>query len=170
MINTGDTAFILVSAALVLLMTPGLALFYGGMVRRKNVLGTILQSFIMIGLIGLEWVYLGYTLSFGPDVAGFIGNLKYFALKGVGTAPSDTYATTIPHLLFMIYQCMFAIITPALITRAFAERMRFGPFLLFSLLWAILVYNPVSPLGHLGLQSCVSLGVGRGLFGPKGCA
>ncbi len=143
MINTGDTAFILVSAALVLLMTPGLALFYGGMVRRKNVLGTILQSFIMISIIGLEWVYLGYTMSFGADVAGFIGNLKYFALKGVGTAPSDTYATTIPHLLFMIYQCMFAIITPALITGAFAERMRFGPFLLFSLLWAILVYNPV---------------------------
>lgn len=143
MINTGDTAFILVSAALVLLMTPGLALFYGGMVRRKNVLGTILQSFIMISIIGLEWIYLGYTLSFGPDVAGFIGNLKYAALRGVGLTPSDTYATTIPHLLFMIYQCMFAIITPALITGAFAERMRFGPFLLFSLLWAILVYNPV---------------------------
>jgi len=143
MINSGDTAFILVSAALVLLMTPGLALFYGGMVRRKNVLGTIMQSFIMISLIGLEWVYLGYSMSFGPDIAGFIGGLKYAALRGVGLQPSDTYATTIPHLLFMIYQCMFAIITPALITGAFAERMRFGPFIIFSLLWAILVYNPV---------------------------
>ncbi len=143
MINSGDTAFVLISAALVLLMTPGLALFYGGMVRRKNVLGTILQSFIMISVIGLEWIYLGYTLSFGSDVAGFIGNLDFVALKGVGTSPSPTYATTIPHLLFMIYQCMFAIITPALITGAFAERMRFGPFLLFSLLWALIVYNPV---------------------------
>ena len=137
MINSGDTAFILVSAALVLLMTPGLALFYGGMVRRKNVLGTIMQSFIMISLIGLEWVYLGYSLSFGPDIAGFIGGLKYAALRGVGLEPSDTYATTIPHLLFMIYQCMFAIITPALITGAFAERMRFGPFIIFSLLQKI---------------------------------
>ncbi len=143
MINSGDTAFILISAALVLLMTPGLALFYGGMVRRKNVLGTIMQSFIMISLIGLEWVYLGYSMSFGPDIGGFIGGLKYAALHGVGLQPSDTYATTIPHLLFMIYQCMFAIITPALITGAFAERMRFGPFIIFSLLWAILVYNPV---------------------------
>ncbi len=143
MINSGDTAFMLVSAALVLLMTPGLGLFYGGMVRRKNVLGTIMQSFIMIGLIGLEWIYIGYTMSFGPDIGGFIGGLKYFALHGVGLKPSPDYATTIPHILFMIYQCMFAIITPALITGAFAERMRFGPFIMFSLLWAILVYNPV---------------------------
>ena len=143
MINSGDTAFILVSAALVLLMTPGLAIFYAGMVRGKNVLGTIMQSFIMISVITFEWIYIGYTMSFGPDVGGFIGNMSMFALKGVGTAPSDTYATTIPQLLFMIYQCMFAVITPALITGAFAERMRFGPFIIFSLLWSILVYNPV---------------------------
>ncbi len=142
-INSGDTAFVLVSAALVLLMTPGLALFYGGMVRKKNVLGTIMQSFFMIALITLEWVYLGYTMSFGPDVAGIIGNLSWLGLKGVGAAPNPNYAPTIPHSVFMIYQCMFAVITPALITGAFAERVRFVPFLIFSLLWAILVYNPV---------------------------
>jgi Amt family ammonium transporter len=124
-------------------MTPGLALFYGGMVRSKNVLGTILQSFIMISLISLEWVYLGYSMSFGPDIGGFIGDLSWFALSGVSTAPSSDYATTIPHVVFMIFQCMFAIITPALITGAFAERVRFAPFLVFSLAWAILVYNPV---------------------------
>jgi Amt family ammonium transporter len=143
MINTGDTAFILAAAGLVLLMTPGLALFYGGMVRSKNVLGTIMQSFIMISLISIEWVYLGYTMSFGPDLGGLIGNLSWFALRGVGTAPSPVYATTIPQIVFMIYQCMFAIITPALITGAFAERVRFAPFAVFSLAWAVLVYNPV---------------------------
>ncbi len=142
-ISAGDTAFILVSAALVLLMTPGLALFYGGMVRGKNVLGTIMQSFIMIALVSIEWVYIGYTMSFGPDVGGIIGSFVWFGLSGVGTAPSDTYATTIPHIVFMIYQCMFAVITPALITGAMAERMRFAPFLVFSLLWTVLVYNPV---------------------------
>ncbi len=142
-ISAGDTAFILVSAALVLLMTPALGLFYGGMVRNKNVLGTIMHSLIMIAIISFEWVYIGYSMSFGPDIGGFIGDLSWFGLKGVGTAPSSTYATTIPHILFMIYQCMFAVITPALITGAFAERMKFGPFILFSLLWAILVYNPV---------------------------
>jgi len=141
--NSADTAFIMVSAALVLLMTPGLALFYGGMVRKKNVLGTIMQSFIMIALISFEWVYLGYTMSFGPDVSGLIGNLSWFGLNGVGLEPNPDYAPTIPQIVFMIYQCMFAVITPALITGAFAERMRFGPFLVFSLLWAILVYNPV---------------------------
>ncbi|WP_319778892.1 ammonium transporter [Maridesulfovibrio sp.] len=143
MINTGDTAFILVSAALVLLMTPGLALFYAGMVRSKNVLGTIMQSFIMISVISVEWIYLGYTMSFGPDIGGFIGSMSHFALNGVTAAPSETYATTIPEIVFMIYQCMFAVITPALITGAFAERVRFAPFIVFSLLWSILVYNPV---------------------------
>ena len=142
-INPGDTAFVLICAALVLLMTPGLALFYGGMVRKKNVLATIMQSFIMIALITLEWVYLGYSMSFGPDVSGIIGNLSWLGLKGVGAAPNPNYASTIPHSVFMIYQCMFAVITPALITGAFAERLRFVPFLIFSLLWAILVYNPV---------------------------
>ncbi len=141
--NKADTAFILAAAGLVLLMTPGLALFYGGMVRGKNVLGTIMQSFFMIALISMEWVYLGYSLSFGPDVGGFIGDLSWFALNGVGSNPSADYATTIPHTVFMIYQCMFAVITPALITGAFAERVRFVPFLVFALLWSVLVYNPV---------------------------
>jgi len=143
MINGADTAFILAAAGLVLLMTPGLALFYAGMVRGKNVLGTIMQSLIMISIISLEWVYVGYSMSFGPDVGGFIGDLSWFALKGVTNAPSADYATTIPQTVFMIYQCMFAVITPALITGAFAERVRFAPFAVFSLLWALLVYNPV---------------------------
>jgi ammonium transporter, Amt family len=157
--NKADTAFVLAAAGLVLLMTPGLALFYGGMVRRKNVLGTIMQSLVLISLISIEWVYLGYSMSFGPDVGGFIGDLSWFALNGVTNAPSPDYATTIPQTVFMIYQCMFAIITPALITGAFAERVRFVPFLVFSLLWAIVVYNPVCHwvwgkggwLGNLGV-------------------
>ncbi len=142
-IQGGDTAFVLIAAALVFLMTPGLALFYGGMVRSKNVLGTIMQSFIIISVVSLEWIYVGYSMSFGPDVGGLIGNLSWMGLKGVGAAPNPDYGPTIPQTVFMIYQCMFAVITPALITGAFAERMRFGPFLLFSLLWTIVVYNPV---------------------------
>ncbi len=142
-IQCGDTAFILVSAALVLLMTPGLGLFYGGMVRSKNVLGTIMQSLIMISVVSLEWVYLGYSMSFGPDISGFVGDLSFVGLKGVGAAPNPDYAPTIPHMVFMIYQCMFAVITPALMTGTFAERMRFAPFLVFSVLWAVLVYNPI---------------------------
>jgi Amt family ammonium transporter len=143
MISAADTAFILAAAGLVLLMTPGLALFYAGMVRSKNVLGTLMQSFIMISIISIEWVYIGYTMSFGPDIGGFIGDFSWFALNGVTNEPSPTYATTIPQTVFMIYQCMFAVITPALITGAFAERVRFAPFAVFSLLWSILVYNPV---------------------------
>lgn len=143
MISAADTAFILAAAGLVLLMTPGLAIFYAGMVRSKNVLGTIMQSFIMISIISLEWVYIGYTMSFGPDIGGFIGDMSWFALNGVTGEPSLTYATTIPQTVFMIYQCMFAVITPALITGAFAERVRFASFAVFSLLWSILVYNPV---------------------------
>lgn len=141
--NKADTAFILASAGLVLLMTPGLALFYGGMVRGKNVLGTIMQSLFLVGLISIEWVYLGYSMSFGPDVHGLVGDLSWFGLHGVTNAPSPDYAKTIPQSVFMIYQCMFAIITPALITGAFAERVRFVPFLVFAVLWAVLVYNPV---------------------------
>jgi Amt family ammonium transporter len=141
--NTGDTAFVLFSAALVMLMTPGLALFYGGMVRGKNVLGTIMHSFIILGIITFEWVLWGYSMSFGPDHGGIIGGLDWFGLKGVGMTPSPDYGTTIPHLAFMIFQCMFAIITPALITGAFAERVKFSAFLLFTLLWATFVYNPL---------------------------
>ena len=141
--SNADTAFILASAGLVLLMTPGLALFYAGMVRSKNVLGTIMQSLFMISLITIEWVYLGYSMSFGPTIGGFIGDFSWFALSGVTSEPSPDYATTIPHVVFMIFQCMFAIITPALITGAFAERVKFVPFIIFSILWAVLVYNPV---------------------------
>jgi Amt family ammonium transporter len=142
--NTGDTAFVLVSSALVMLMTPGLALFYGGMVRGKNVLGTIMQSYIILALVTLEWVLWGYSLSFGPDLGGLIGGLDWFGLKGVGLEPHETYGPTVPHLAFMVFQCMFAVITPALITGAFAERMKFPSFLLFTLLWATFVYNPLA--------------------------
>jgi Amt family ammonium transporter len=144
MIDAGDTAFILVCSALVLLMTPGLALFYGGMVRNKNVLATIMQSVIIIGLVSVIWVLWGYSLAFGPDVAGIIGSLSWFGLKGVGLAPNPDYAGTIPHQAFMIFQAMFAIITPALITGAFAERMKFSGFLLFILLWSTFVYSPLA--------------------------
>jgi ammonium transporter, Amt family len=141
--NTGDTAFVLISSAMVMIMTPGLALFYGGMARSKNSLGTIMQSFIMLGLITLEWVLWGYSLSFGPDHAGLVGGLDWFGLKGVGITPNPDYGGTIPHMAFMIFQCMFAIITPALMTGAFAERMKFSALFVFALLWATLVYNPL---------------------------
>ena len=142
--NAGDTAFVLISAALVMLMTPGLALFYGGMVRNKNVLGTIMQSFIILGIITFEWVLWGYSMSFGPDHGSIIGGLDWFGLKDVGMTPSADYGSTIPHVAFMIFQCMFAIITPALITGAFAERLKFATFLLFILLWSTFVYNPLA--------------------------
>ena len=142
--NAGDTAFVLISAALVMLMTPGLALFYGGMVRNKNVLGTIMQSFIILGVITFEWVLWGYSMSFGPDHGSIIGGRDWFGLKDVGMTPSADYGSTIPHVAFMIFQCMFAIITPALITGAFAERLKFTAFLLFILLWSTFVYNPLA--------------------------
>jgi Amt family ammonium transporter len=143
-IDTGDTAWILISAALVMLMTPGLALFYGGMVRGKNVLGTIMQSFIAIAVISVQWILIGYTLSFGPDVHGVIGSLAWIGLTGVGVQPNPDYAPTIPHMAFMIYQCMFAVITPALITGAFAERMKFSAYMLFIIVWSTVVYDPVA--------------------------
>jgi len=142
--NAGDTTFVLMSAALVMLMTPGLALFYGGMVRNKNVLGTIMQSFIILGIITFEWVLWGYSMSFGPDHGSIIGGLDWFGLKDVGMDPSPDYGSTIPHLAFMIFQCMFAILTPALITGAFAERLKFTALLLFILLWGTFVYNPLA--------------------------
>jgi Amt family ammonium transporter len=142
--NGADTAFVLVSAALVMLMTPGLALFYGGMVRSKNVLATIMENFIMLGLVGVMWALWGYSLAFGPDVGHFIGDLSYLGLRGVGFEPFKAYSETIPHQTFMIYQAMFAIITPALITGAFAERMKFSTFLVFMALWSTIVYNPVA--------------------------
>lgn len=143
-IDAGDTAFVLLSAALVMLMTPGLAMFYGGMVRRKNVLGTIMQSFIAIALVSVQWILFGYSLSFGPDIHGIIGSLDWMGLRGVGVEPNPDYAATVPHIAFMIYQAMFAVITPALISGAFAERMKFSAFLLFTLLWSTIVYDPVA--------------------------
>ena len=143
-IDSGDTAWVLISSALVMLMTPGLAFFYGGLVRNKNVAATIMHSFIVIGLISVIWVIVGYSLAFGPDRGHFIGGLDWFALRGVGQEPSDTYATTIPHQAFMIFQMMFAIITPALITGAFAERAKFSTFLVFMAVWSLVVYAPVA--------------------------
>lgn len=155
-INPGDTAWVMICAALVMLMTPGLAFFYGGLVRRKNVLSILMQCFMALCLISIQWVFLGYTLAFGPDLGGFIGNLDWMSLKGIGCAPS-AYAPKIPHLSFVIFQMMFAIITPGLIIGAFAERMRFSAFCVFSLLWATLVYDPIAHWvwgsgGFLGLQ------------------
>jgi Amt family ammonium transporter len=142
--NSADTAFVLFSAALVMLMTPGLALFYGGMVRSKNVLGTIMQNFVLLGVVSVQWAFFGYSLAFGPDVGHIIGNLDWIGLAGVGFEPFKAYSETIPHQTFMIYQAMFAIITPALITGAWAERMKFSTFLVFMVLWTTLVYDPVA--------------------------
>ncbi len=144
-IDTGDTAWVLVSTALVLLMTaPGVALFYGGMTRSKNALGTILQSFVVLCLISIQWVLWGYSLAFGPDIGGIIGSLAWAGLSNVGTTPNADYAATIPHQAFMLFQMMFAVITPALITGAFAERMKFTGFLLFTLLWSTFIYDPLA--------------------------
>jgi Amt family ammonium transporter len=144
-IDKGDTAWILMSTALVLLMTaPGLALFYGGMVRQKNVLATLLQSFVILALISVQWVLFGYSLAFGPDKGGLIGGLEWIGLRGVGLEPNPTYAATIPHQAFMLFQMMFAVITPALITGTFAERKKFSTFLVFTLLWATFVYDPLA--------------------------
>jgi Amt family ammonium transporter len=145
-VDSGDTAWLLTSTALVCLMTlPGLALFYGGLVRRKNVLSVLMQCTMILCLISVQWVLVGYSLAFAPDAGrGLIGNLDWLGLRGVGQAPHGTYASTTPHLVFMAFQMMFAVITPGLIIGAFAERMRFGPFCVFMLLWATLVYDPVA--------------------------
>jgi ammonium transporter, Amt family len=143
-IDTGDTAWVLVSIALVMMMTPALAFFYGGMVRKKNILSTLNLSFIIMGLISIQWLLLGYTLAFGGSTAGLIGNLDFLGFTGVGAEPNPAYAATIPHLAFAAYQMMFAVITPALITGAFVERVRFKAFIIFSVLWATLVYDPVA--------------------------
>lgn len=151
--SAGDNAFMLISAALVLMMTgPGLALFYGGLVRKKNVLGTMMQSFALMAIITVLWAVIGYSLAFGSGTA-YIGDLRYIFLNGVGTSPNPDYAATIPHLTFMVYQLMFAIITPALITGAFAERMKFSAMALFTVLWALFVYFPMAHMvwGNGGL-------------------
>ena len=143
-VNAGDTAWVLVSTALVLLMTPGLAFFYGGLVRRKNMLSVLMQCFAALCLVSLQWVLFGYSVAFGPDREGLIGSLQWMGLRGVGTQPSGDYASTVPHLAFMAYQGMFAAITAGLITGAIAERMKFSSFCLFALLWTTVVYDPIA--------------------------
>ena len=143
-VDAGDTAWVLASAALVMLMTPALGFFYGGLVRRKNVLSTIMHSFFILCLISVQWVLWGYSLAFGPDKFHLIGGLEWVGLNNVGFTPNADYAPTIPHQAFMVFQMMFAVITPALITGAFAERKRFKAFVLFSLLWATFVYDPIA--------------------------
>ncbi|HRY12694.1 MAG TPA: ammonium transporter [Syntrophomonadaceae bacterium] len=143
-VDTGDTAFVIICSALVMLMTPGLALFYGGMVRRKNVLSIIMQSFTAMVLVSVQWVLIGYSLGFGADFNHLVGGLQYLGLNGVGGEPSLAYAPTIPHQVFVLFQMMFAIITVALISGAFAERMRYSIFVVFVLLWTTLVYDPLA--------------------------
>ena len=142
--NTGDVAWILLCSALVLLMTPGLALFYGGLARSKNAATTIMHSLMSMGIVGVVWVLWGYTLAFGPDVANLIGDLSYFGLSGVSATQPGPHADNVPHQAFMMFQGMFAIITPALVTGAFAERMKFGSYVLFVVLWVTIVYVPVA--------------------------
>jgi len=144
MINSGDTAWVLTSTALVILMTPAVGFFYGGMVRKKNILSTIMMCFAILMIISLQWVLFGYTLAFGPTVKGLIGNLKWLGLLGVGQAPDVNYAATIPALVFVMFQAAFAIVTPSLIVGAFVERIKFASFLVFSFIWATLVYDPVA--------------------------
>jgi Amt family ammonium transporter len=143
-INHADTAWVLLSAGLVMLMTPAVGFFYGGLVRKKNVLSVIMQSLFIMALISVQWVLWGYSLAFGPDRHGVIGGLEWVGLNGVGLNPNPDYAPTIPHQAFMIFQAMFAVITPALITGSFAERKRFKAFVLFTLLWATFVYDPLA--------------------------
>jgi len=179
-IDTGDTAWILVSSAFVLCMTlPGLALFYGGLVRSKNVLGTIMHTAVILCLITLVWVLCGYSLAFGPDIGGVIGSLEWIGLQGVGLEPSPNYASTIPHQVFMVFQLMFAAITVALITGSFAERMNFKALLLFSVLWSVCIYSPLahwvwgggwlSQLGALDFAGGAVVHISSG-FGALVCA
>jgi len=143
-VDTGDTSWLLISSALVMLMTPALAFFYGGLVRRKNMLSVLMQCLMILCLISLQWVAFGYSLSFGPDKGSLIGGLGWAFLRSVGMEPNADYAATVPHQVFMMFQMMFAVITPALIIGAFAERMKFSALCVFTLLWATLVYDPVA--------------------------
>jgi ammonium transporter, Amt family len=176
-VNSGDTAFVLVSAALVCLMTPGLAFFYGGLVRRKNVLAIMMQSFISMGVVTIIWVLFGYSLAFAKSYGGFIGGLEHWGLRGVGAAPAgiDPYGKTIPFIVHFGYQEMFAIITPALITGAFADRVAFKPYLIFLVLWSILVYIPFvhwiwNPQGFLALQGVADFAGGGVVHASAGFA
>lgn len=143
-IDSGDTAWMLISSALVMLMVPGVGFFYAGMVRSKNVVSVLKHSMVILALVTLQWVLIGYSLVFGKDINGLIGDLSYFGLRGVGFAPNADYAATIPHLVFMVFQGMFAIITPALIIGAFVERIRFKTLVIFTLAWATLIYDPIA--------------------------
>lgn len=143
-INSGDTAWLLAASALVMIMTPAVGFFYGGMVAAKNIVSVLKQSLLILALVSVQWVVLGYSLAFGPDVHGIIGNLAHFGLRGVGFAPDANYAATIPALVFMVFQAMFAIVTPALIIGAFVGRIRFGTLVVFTLLWSTLVYDPIA--------------------------
>lgn len=164
-IDTGDTAWVLVSSAFVLAMlVPGLALFYGGLVRSKNVLGTIMQSFVILSVVSLLWIFCGYSLAFGPDKGGVIGGLDWVGLNGVGAEPHPVYGPTIPHQAFMLFQMMFAAITPALIAGAFAERKRFVSLIIFSALWSLFIYAPVA----IGFGAEAGCQVGRAGFCRRG--
>jgi ammonium transporter, Amt family len=143
-INSGDTAWVLAASALVMIMTPAVGFFYGGMVSSKNVISLIKQSFVILGIVSIQWVLFGYSLVFGKDIGGVIGSLDFFGLRGVGYAPNAAYAGTIPQLAFMIFQAMFAIVTPALIIGSFAERIKFRTFAIFIFLWTTLVYDPIA--------------------------
>lgn len=143
-INAGDTAWVLSAAALVMIMTPAVGFFYGGMVRSKNVVSVIKQSLLILGIVSLQWVVIGYSLVFGKDIGGVIGGLNFFGLRGVGYAPNPAYAPTIPHLAYMIFQAMFAIVTPALIIGSFAERIRFRTLVVFVLVWTTFIYDPIA--------------------------
>ncbi len=142
--NTSDIAWVLISSALVMIMTPTLAFFYGGLVRKKNILSVLMQCLVILCVISLQWILFGYSLAFGPDKGGIIGGLEWLGLNGVGMAAHGTYMPTVPHQLFMVFQMMFAVITPALIIGAFVERIKFSGFLLFTVLWATLVYDPLA--------------------------
>jgi ammonium transporter, Amt family len=143
-IDTGDTAFVFIAAAMVFIMIPGLALFYGGMARKKNALNTMMMSFILMSIITIEWIFIGFSMAFGTDVGHVLGAMNFAGFAGVGGAPDATYAGTIPFALFALYQMMFAIITPALFSGAVAGRMRFPAFIAFALIWSVLVYNPLA--------------------------
>src|SRR5947207_9150636 len=175
-INTGDTAWVLASAALVMIMTPAVGFFYGGMVRSKNVVSVIKQSVAILALVSIQWVLFGYSLAFGKDIGGgLLGGLGFFGLSGVGYAPNPDYAPTIPHLAYMIFQAMFAIITPALIIGAFVERIRFRTLVIFVLLWATLVYDPIAhwvwnPDGWLHKLGALDFAVGTVVHASSGFA
>ena len=175
MIDSGDTAWVLTSSALVFIMVPGLAFFYAGLVRGKNALGTLMQSFIALAIVGLTWVLFGYSLAFGPDVGGFIGDLSWAGLNGVSAVAAGPYADTIPHQAFMVFQAKFAIITPALIAGAFAERIKFSTFVIFVIAWSTIVYTPLAHWmwgigGWLGGQGALDFAGGSVVHISSGAA